>query len=396
MNTNKDKEKNNKISVNTPPKRVKNRQKSYFGGFLWIYVAVWLLFTLVICFGLWRSLEKYQNNYDTAKINGNPDLAMPMALDMLSEDNIGKLVEDMTIMSTSRFESREDYIAFYQQLFSGKTLEYRRNEEMFYDARPVYDVYFSGDYSNKVAMVELKQLAEKDSFGFNQWTVKDIALSENFYRFYDIYIKVMDDMKVFINGFEVGEKEYVRGGKFENNLTKYTYDLTGKSFEYKVYYAKDMIKKPKLQVFDSEGNDITDSFVMDDNELRDYTYTAPADFIDEVSDEVDSFCENYVYHIYRKASYESVAVCMEDGSEAERLLKDAQATLAWAWIPEKVEILDKAYEEYMLYNEDYFSVRSTINIRKSDSKIVEDEVFECRWLFKRVDGRWQVTYFLLG
>ena len=92
----------------------------------------------------------------------------------------------------------------------------------------------------------------------------------------------------------------------------------------------------------------------------------------------------------------TVAAMMESGSEAEKLLYNAQSTLAWAWVPDTVEILDESYDEFMYYNDDYFSCRSTINIRKSDDKTTEDEEFVCQWLFKMVNGEWLVTYFVLG
>lgn len=377
-------------------KRSLRKKSNGFKFFMWFYVALWIIVTVVICRILWTSLSGYQKGYDSAKEASNPDLAMDEALGIFSQDNVKNLVADMNIVSGSRFEDESDYVAFYENLFAGKELIYQRDKEMFMDTRPVYDVYFIGDYENKVAVVELKQLGEKDSYGFNKWTVKKTVISENYYEFHDVYVKVMDDMTVYINGQPVDEREFIREGSIENNLTDMTTELTGKQFAYKVYYAGDMIDAPEVKVIDADGSDVTDAYVMGENDLRDYTYTAPSWFVDEVSAQVQAFCENYVYHIYRKASYDSVAVSMEDGSEAKRLLRDAQSTLAWAWVPENVEILDEAYVDYTYYNENYFSVKSVINIRKSDSKTVEDEEFVCRWLFKKVNGQWLVTYFILG
>ena len=199
-----------------------------------------------------------------------------------------------------------------------------------------------------------------------------------------------------INGIKLDEREYITGGVIDNAVSDMAYELTGVSFNYKVYYAGELVQEPQVSVIDAQGNDVTADYVDAENGLKDYEATASPEFIAGVQDMVQSFCETYVYHIYRKASVDSVAVMMEDGSEAERLLYNAQSTLAWAWVPETVEILDESYDEFMYYNDSYFSCRSTINIRKADSKTTEDEEFICQWLFKKVNGQWLVTYFVLG
>lgn len=382
-------------------KRHRRKKTSSFTYFLRAYAGLWLVLTVILCAVLWKNLSKYQRDYDAAAAAGAPELAMQENMELFTADNIGMLIEQQPEI-LSRFETIEQYKDFYRSFLEQKKVDFKKNEELYNDARPVFNVYAydasaPDDTEGELfAIVSFKSAGEKDSFGFNKWEVKDIAISENIYDYHDVYVKVMDDMTVYINGIQADETEYITGGVIDNAMSDMAYNLTGVSFNYKVYYAGEMVGQPKLQVVDVNGNDVTDNYVLEDNDLRNYESTASEEFIESVQDRVKSFCETYVYHIYRKASVDSVASMMESGSEAARLLYNAQSTLAWAWVPDTVEILDESYDEFMYYNENYFSCRSTINIRKSDEKTTEDEEFVCQWLFKKIDGQWLVTYFVLG
>ena len=367
-----------------------------------------MVLTLILCIILWKNLAKYQNDYDAAKAAGEPELAMKESMDLFLPENIGNLIDELQPEILSRFETIEQYKDFYENFLEDRTVSYVKDEGLYNDARPVYDVYASprtaggSDAASAahddvlLAIVSFKAAGEKDSFGFNKWEIKDVAISENIYDYHDVYVKVMDDMEVYINGIKADEREYITGGVIDNAVSDKAYELTGVSFNYKIYYAGDMVEEPDVKVLDASGNDVTDRYIEEENDLKNYESTASAEFIAGVQDRVRNFCETYVYHIYRKASVGTVAAMMESGSEAEKLLYNAQSTLAWAWVPDTVEILDESYDEFMYYNDDYFSCRSAINIRKSDDKTTEDEEFVCQWLFKRVNGEWLVTYFVLG
>lgn len=388
--------------------RKTKKTSSSFRLFLGMYAGLWMVLTLILCIILWKNLAKYQNDYDASKAAGEPELAMKESMDLFLPENIGNLIDELQPEILSRFETIEQYKDFYENFLEDRTVSYVKDEGLYNDARPVYDVYASprtaggSDAASAahddvlLAIVSFKAAGEKDSFGFNKWEIKDVAISENIYDYHDVYVKVMDDMEVYINGIKADEREYITGGVIDNAVSDKAYELTGVSFNYKIYYAGDMVEEPDVKVLDASGNDVTDRYIEEENDLKNYESTASAEFIAGVQDRVRNFCETYVYHIYRKASVGTVAAMMESGSEAEKLLYNAQSTLAWAWVPDTVEILDESYDEFMYYNDDYFSCRSTINIRKSDDKTTEDEKFVCQWLFKRVNGEWLVTYFVLG
>lgn len=388
--------------------RKTKKTSSSFRLFLGMYAGLWMVLTLILCIILWKNLAKYQNDYDAAKAAGEPELAMKESMYLFLPENIGNLIDELQPEILSRFETIEQYKDFYENFLEDRTVSYVKDEGLYNDARPVYDVYASprtaggSDAASAahddvlLAIVSFKAAGEKDSFGFNKWEIKDVAISENIYDYHDVYVKVMDDMEVYINGIKADEREYITGGVIDNAVSDKAYELTGVSFNYKIYYAGDMVEEPDVKVLDASGNDVTDRYIEEENDLKNYESTASAEFIAGVQDRVRNFCETYVYHIYRKASVGTVAAMMESGSEAEKLLYNAQSTLAWAWVPDTVEILDESYDEFMYYNDDYFSCRSAINIRKSDDKTTEDEEFVCQWLFKRVNGEWLVTYFVLG
>ncbi|MGN1187303.1 MAG: hypothetical protein ACI4R6_02315, partial [Lachnospiraceae bacterium] len=264
-----------------PRRRRRKKKGSSFKFFLLAYAGMWLVLTIVLCSVLWKNLSAYQNSYNEAEAAGRPELAMDEVMGLLEQDNIKQLIAENEPEILSRFESLEDYEQFYYDFIQGKSLSYVKNEQLYNDARPVYDIYADNEL---LAMVSLKAKGEKDSFGFNKWEVRDIAISENYYEYHDVYLKVMDDMTVYINGIKVGEPEYVRGGVIENSITDMAYELTGVSFGYKVYYACDMIKEPVITVTDAGGNDVTDKYVVDENGLMNYETTASEEFTASVYD----------------------------------------------------------------------------------------------------------------
>ena len=369
-----------------------SKKSSSFKTFMWVYAGMWIVLTLVLCIFLWKSLANYQANYDMAEAAGRPELAMDEAITKIGQTSVKGLVEDMQPEVLSRFESLETYKEFYYNFLEGKELTYVKNEEHYNDARPVYDVYAGEDL---YAIVSLKAAGVKDEFGFNQWEVSDVVISENHYEYHDVYLKVMKDMEIYINGIKVEESEFVRENSISNELSQKAYELTGKDFGYQVYYAGDMIAKPEVKVFDAAGNDITENYTLEENELKSYVSTASEEFVAGVSERVQHFCQTYLYHIYRKASAMDVLGMMVDGSEAEAILYDIQSTLAWAWVPDTVEILNEEYSDFVYYNDEYFTCKSTISLRKADEKQEEIEEFSYQWLFKNVNGEWQVTYFVL-
>ena len=367
------------------------KKSNTFKNVIFIYVIVWLVVTTTICALLWGSLSKYQASYDSAKEASNPDKVMDVELFNMAQDNIKSIVSKAELDIMSRFENVDDYGQFYYDYLEGKALSYTKDEK-YNDARPVYDVYADGVLFAKVSM---KPTGTKDDYGFSKWTVDKRILSENNYTYHDFYAMISNGMHIFINGYELGESEYVSGGAVTNEIMKYASNLTGTEFGYSIYYAGDMIFEPTVQVLDAEGNDITDNYVLLDNDLRDYRSLATENFVNSVSGRVKNFCETYIYHIYRKAAASDVAAMMVDGSEAERLLYDAQSTLAWAWVPTNVEILSEDFDEFVQYNENYFSCRSNFQIKKWDANQEELEDFSCQWLFRRVGDSWQVEYFTL-
>lgn len=302
-------------SVKRKRRRNRNTKKtgSSFRFFLGMYAGLWMVLTLILCIILWKNLAKYQNDYDAAKAAGEPELAMQESMDLFLPENIGNMIDELQPEILSRFETIEQYKDFYENFLEDKTVSYVKDEGLYNDARPVYDVYASSrtaggsdaasaaqDDDVLLAIVSFKAAGEKDSFGFNKWEIKEVAISENIYDYHDVYVKVMDDMEVYINGLKADEREYITGGVIDNAVSDKAYELTGVSFNYKVYYAGDMVEEPDVKVLDAYGNDVTDRYIEEENDLKNYESTASAEFIAGVQDRVRNFCETYVYHIYRR------------------------------------------------------------------------------------------------
>ena len=174
-----------------------------------------MVLTLILCIILWKNLAKYQNDYDAAKAAGEPELAMQESMELFLPENIGNLIDELQPEILSRFETIEQYKDFYENFLEDKTVSYVKDEGLYNDARPVYDVYASSrtaggsdaasaaqDDDVLLAIVSFKAAGEKDSFGFNKWEIKEVAISENIYDYHDVYVKVMDDMEVYINGLK--------------------------------------------------------------------------------------------------------------------------------------------------------------------------------------------------
>ena len=232
-------------------KRKKRHGKnSSFRYFLGTYAALWAVLTVVLCVVLWKNLSNYQRDYDAAKAAGAPELAMQENMELFTADKIGEVIDTQQLDISSRFETIEQYKDFYKGYLQNKNVRYIKNDELYNDARPVYNVMAfdseaaDTDEGELLAIVSLKAAGEKDSFGFNKWEIKDIAISENIYDYHEVYVRVMDDMDVYINGIKLDEREYITGGVIDNAVSDMAYELTGVSFNYNVYYAGELVQEP--------------------------------------------------------------------------------------------------------------------------------------------------------
>lgn len=357
------------------------------------YILAWLVVTIVVCSILWNKLSKYENNYNKALEAANPDLYMPTALNSLSINSIDSVVENSKLTVSSRYENLDDYKKFFRTCVEGKVLTWERDAQKFSELRPVYDIYIN----NKLfAVLSLTSDGNVDSFGFNKWKIKDIALSENNYEYHEVYLKVSDDATLTINGVEVAEEDIVHTADIENEVTDKAYELSGVKHGYKVVYAGNLIKTPTIKVADASGTDISEQFTIDEQGVHDYFTVATQDFIDTVQPTVEKLCHTYIKHIYKKAYLYQVTALMVPGSAAEKLIKSVQSALYYGWVPKDYKFIEEKYDDFIVYDENYFSCRSTFKIERWDKTRRDEEDFSCQWLFQKVKGKWLATFFVLN
>jgi hypothetical protein len=150
-------------------KRHRRKNTSSFTYFLRAYAGLWLVLTVILCAVLWKNLSKYQKDYDAAAAAGAPELAMQESMDLFTADNIGTLIEQQQPEILSRFETIEQYKDFYRSFLEQKKVDFKKNEELYNDARPVFNVYAydasaSDDTEGELfAIVSFKAAGEKDS-----------------------------------------------------------------------------------------------------------------------------------------------------------------------------------------------------------------------------------------
>ena len=381
--------------------RVMTRKKrSVFPFYLLAYAVVLIGVVAFACSYVWDALDAYQQEYDTAQAKAQPTVYMD---DLISKIDYEHILSDMQMYTQHPYVTESDrslvqHAVHFAYLIADNGLRYEKNVQ-YQEGAPVYDLYAGQE---RIAAVSLIHGAHSDEFGFRQWQTKAIVYDNNNIDYQTYTVHVLDGMQIVADGVMLTEEQCVFSGTVEDMpeekarqaVTAKAKTMGGTALVYKTYQLEHLMSAPDLQVVDRDGNAVKMTGQAD-NAYFYYKDGKTQQMSEAATQRVLETCKTYIYNIYRKAYFSQIANYLVYNSDAYKVVKDVQATIAWGWKPTIVEIREQAVSEIELYSDDLFSCHYEATVYKADSKQEEEESFRYRMLFKKISGKWYLTYFII-
>ena len=361
-------------------------KKFSFKWALLLYTTVLGIIIAVLAFTVWKNLDKYQADYDKAKEAGNPDIEAEKIVSGWNYDTVLKYVTEYGVDNVDEYNTPEQ-LAMYLTTLEG-SMSYSENSKSS-TTMPVYDIY-AGD--TRVAAVSLKPEGDNDEFGFHDWQIRDLVFDTDSLGTEVYHIKTINGYKVIVNNTELSEDMAVIQASDSSTDIK-AEQLSGVKMEYVTYDLGSCLVKPDITVTDSEGRTVVNYTEQDG--VIEYTQRASDEFIQSVENRVLDTCHAYIMNIYSKLSFYQMSKYLEAGSEAYAVVQDVQASIAWGWHPDNVEVLEESVSDFVKYNDTLFSCKYYGKIYKSDADEEYEEIFKYSLLFRKSGEEWYLTYFIL-
>ncbi len=381
-------------------KVMKQKKRSVFPFYLLAYAVVLIGLVAFACSYVWDALEAYQRDHDAAEANAQPGVYMDTLVTQIDYEHI---LSDMQKYTQHPYVTESDrslvqHAVYFAYLIADNGLRYEKNEQ-YQEGAPVYDLY-AGE--QRIAAVSLVHGAHSDDFGFREWQTKAIVYDTNRIDYQTYTVHVMDGMQVVADGVVLTEDQCVFSGtvqdmpaeKARQNVAEKAQSFGGTQPVYKTYRLEHLMAAPDLQVVDRDGVAVE----MTGQTENAYFYHMDGKTLqmsEAATKRVLETCKTYINNIYRRAYFSQVANYLVYNSDAYKVIKDVQASIAWGWRPTTVEILSQEVSEIEMYSDDLFSCHYEATVYKADAQQEEEENFRYRMLFRKVNGQWYLTYFII-
>lgn len=379
---------------------MKQKKRSVFPFYLLAYAVVLIGVVVFACSYVWDALDAYQQEFDAAEANAQPGVYMDSLVTQIDYEHI---VSDMRQYTQHPYVTESDrslvqHAVHFAYLIADNGLRYEKNAQ-YQAGAPVYDLY-AGE--QRIAAVSLTHGAHSDDFGFREWQTKAIVYDTNNIDYQTYTVHVMDGMQVLADGVMLTEEQCIfsgtvqdmQGEKARQNVAEKAQSFGGTQPVYKTYRLEHLMAAPNLQVVDRNGVAVQ----MTDQTDNAYFYHMDGktqQMSEAATQRVLETCKTYINNIYRRAYFSQVANYLVYNSDAYKVIKDVQASIAWGWRPTTVEILSQEVSEIEMYSDNLFSCHYEATVYKADAQQEEEESFRYRMLFRKVNNQWYLTYFII-
>lgn len=365
------------------------KKKFTFKKFLLLYIAIWLVATVVVSVKLWDVFADYQTNFDLAKEAANPDLLMPEIMELYKEENIVATAAGVDLGEVSIYEKEEEKEKLLKNMVAGKELTYKRNEG-YSDRKPIYDIFAD---ETIIGRVSLKQEQSSDSYGFHKCVLQENTVDVKLPELINIQISALAEDTVFVNGKEVNKEMESEQEQEESVMAKEAFAMTGVSNKKTTYCLEGFLTQPLVQV-QHQGEKVTLSL----NEKSIYEEcTADKDLLtDELEDQILAAGEAYIMNTNQLASFAEVAQYLQSGSKAYQTVQSVQSGLSWAGKPDELEIQNALITNLEKYSEDVFTVKTYYKIHRLYREVSYEEDMTYEWLYVKDGNKWRICNFSLA
>lgn len=348
---------------------------------MWIYVAIWIVITLIVSIYLWSSMAGYQKNYDAAKAAANPDLVAQVVLSDYKYDKAVEIAK-ASYENVNVYETDEDWQNFFKSAYDDNSLSYNRVEN-FSETNPQYQVY-AGDVL--VGDFKLTETGDADKYGFHNYELKSSELLLELPELKDYKIEVLAGSTVKVNGNEISNVVTAEKEKVSDSVHDKAVEKTGIDFTEDVYELTGFINEPEVTVVNG-GKDI--KIAVEDNIFANLS-SYDDEFIDSVKDRILAADTNYIKVMNLVTGFNNISVYLVQNGEAYKAIQSAMSGLSWAGAPEEFEIKNSEIKELWQYDDNTFVVVTHHNIHRVYRGETYDEEMTIENMYVNLGGIWYI------
>lgn len=348
------------------------------------YISLWLAATAIVDGKIWDMASGYQSEYDTAKANSEPHIFMDEFIKTIDATLLTEWLRSDGVCDVSEYSSPAEYTKYFENILRNDEISYKES-----DVANVYDIYSGNEV---VASVRIGSNNVFDKFNFSGWKFLNAKVIPYMYDTFNKTIVVDKNYSVTINGKELS-KDYIVKEK-STAMGEYMTGITGVLYGTYVYKIEGFLVEPEIIVVDKNGNKVENtSEAIDMAEFLSFDKNSmDSGKIQRVKDTFLMYFE----HMNKMKTFEEMEAYLVKDTDAYELIKSAQKSLEWVTPVKKIEIVEQKIEDYVLYNENYFSCNLYMNVEKNYGYTTKNEYFDACVLFKKVDGQWYIDLFMLN
>lgn len=355
--------------------KFKKAKSSKVGTIVFYSIYSVLVITAIFCIMyLLKELSLYLDNYERSLEKYEAEEVFE---EYFSPCRFDKLY-DMQKVELSKFEDKNDFIAYMEKQYNGKEIIYKEVSAGLSDNKK-YSVA-----ADKVKFAEFTlSKTNKPEVPEDTWQL--LSLSTIYQKNEYVAVKIYKGSKVFVNDIELTDS-YITSDNISTESCKHVPEgVTGIMM---CEYAVDgLLLKPTIKVINRYGNE--SKLVYDEKDniyVEEITYDEPTkDIVKRATDAA----QTYAKYITLDASLNNLSKYFDSTSNTYRNIRVSEIKWYTAHIGYKFE--DVELKEYYKYDENTFSIRYSCNHQVYRTKTdIHTFPLDLTLYFKNIKGDYYV------
>ncbi len=354
-----------------------------------IFMLIYIIVGVILCFHLWNKLEKYLIDLEASL----PKYGMDEVMAAISENRIDDIIRQDTLETIAKYEGLEEYRSLLKEKLSSGEVTMQESKQATKEV-PRYTVLAGGQ---PVMDVSLKVVGKNDHdldlWGYDKFYADDYSIGDTVYE-----VTVPDGSVVTVNGHTLTDADIA---KDENGDPKVTEIADLKVIEqyldhvpsFITYAVEGFIVEPRFSAVDKDGNAM--DLTRDGNSYSAGLPTYP-EAVAEVEALVPTIMEAYGLHFIGKNTGGVYKYLLPDSQYKE----DVKSVVTYFYPTEKItsyEFGNESCDNFITYTPDcvschiYFDLIVKFNSAAYKTK---NEGSDATWIFLKRDGTWYLSQVL--
>ena len=347
------------------------KKLSAFKRFLIIYAAV---LVVLIALGL-VLLHSFLKDYES----GRPANTMDTLVTHIEKGDVGEWIDKCGLLS--EFETQQIVTDYFNDIFTGKQISYKKKAGEYSESKPVYVLYAGND---KIASVSLDE-SKKNMHKFTEWKISSIDFNVNAKDNHAVNVMVPKGSRVELNGVSVSES-YITG-ESEVDLCKHIGDYVNVPLN-EVYEISGLFAAPQVKVYSG------DKELETELEKSGYVAYYPGDesLLEEETPHILLIAEDYGKYMINRGSLKTLSSYMI--GMAREYMSDIPAIDVYLiGRTFTYDTADESVSNFRKYSDDCYScdVDYKLNVKWSSGSTTYD--IALTYIFVKQDSEWMLADF---